>query len=361
MKQDHQNRNALRCVVQTTDLGLWVRLRSLLDDLNREMRDSEHHLGQTYSLHSDRHLDRFRLKFRAVNHNLGDPPLTALRAALPAPRLDPLSHLVHLGLPDLLDIPRRNQALHRLLHELSRPLAAIRSVLQEIQLQLAGTTPNAPATSVAQHLETIWAWSDLQAVTLENIRIRALTDLLPDQRSARFQADILEAALRHISILLKERNLPNDVIEFVGTASLGPLTVDVPLFRQVFANLLSNAILYASPAPHRPRIEVRAAGNKNRLEFRVADDGMGIEAGLEEVVFEEGFRAPGAAQKHVARQGLGLWVARRIVEAHGGRIRVENLSGPTVLLIDLPVGSLPLPGGGPAPRLALAPVAEEDR
>jgi len=84
--------------------------------------------------------------------------------------------------------------------------------------------------------------------------------------------------------------------------------------------------------------QVEIDGGKLGMEFviRFRDWGPGIRNELEETIFEAGFRAPEAIKRDVTGQGLGLWVVRQVVEAHGGRIKVTKNHLPTEFTIFLP-------------------------
>src|SRR5262249_7510573 len=90
--------------------------------------------------------------------------------------------------------------------------------------------------------------------------------------------------------------------------------------KQVLLNLLSNAIKFT---PEGGRIEVRAALKGAMAEVAVADTGVGIAPEDQEAVFEE-FRQVGTADKKVEGTGLGLALARKFIELHGGRIWVAS-------------------------------------
>jgi two-component system, NtrC family, sensor histidine kinase KinB len=89
----------------------------------------------------------------------------------------------------------------------------------------------------------------------------------------------------------------------------------------VMLNLLNNAIRYTPPGG---RISVDAAPVDGFVEFSVHDTGQGISKEYQPRVFERFFRAPGQTTGGV---GLGLAIAKEIVQAHGGTIRVESKEG----------------------------------
>lgn len=86
----------------------------------------------------------------------------------------------------------------------------------------------------------------------------------------------------------------------------------------VFTNLLANAIRYSPPGGV---VTLRASVADGRARFVVIDQGPGVPPALRESIFEKYFRAPGTESDGA---GLGLFIAREIVQAHGGGIGVES-------------------------------------
>jgi len=103
---------------------------------------------------------------------------------------------------------------------------------------------------------------------------------------------------------------------------------------QVIGNLLSNAIKY-SPAGGTVRVHIELDGD--RVVLFVNDQGMGIDEEDREHVFEKFFRSSEASAR-ISGTGLGLAVAREIVETHGGEIRVQSEPGSgSTFWIELPL------------------------
>ena len=112
-------------------------------------------------------------------------------------------------------------------------------------------------------------------------------------------------------------------IGLVGVAGehLPNVAVDRERVNLVLSNLVANAL------GHTPRggaIEISAVEGEGSVRFEVKDTGEGIPPELHERIFEKFFRMPGATSSGV---GLGLYLAREVVEAHGGRIGVESAPG----------------------------------
>ncbi|HVN56004.1 MAG TPA: ATP-binding protein [Anaerolineaceae bacterium] len=94
--------------------------------------------------------------------------------------------------------------------------------------------------------------------------------------------------------------------------------------KQVFRNILDNAIKYS---PDGGLIVIRGETRANDVVISISDQGIGISPEDLIPLFEKFFRVRSALQYHVAGTGLGLPVARSIIEAHGGRIWVESKIG----------------------------------
>jgi signal transduction histidine kinase len=100
--------------------------------------------------------------------------------------------------------------------------------------------------------------------------------------------------------------------------------VDADRMRTVFRNLLENAVKYSLPDSR--AVEVSAGENGARVVVRISDDGPGIPEDEMPNLFEPFYRVDRSRSKKTGGYGLGLSISKRIVEAHGGTIAVENNS-----------------------------------
>jgi len=107
----------------------------------------------------------------------------------------------------------------------------------------------------------------------------------------------------------------------VAGEHLPDVSVDRERIDLVLSNLVANAIRHT---PAGGSVEVTAVEGEGAVRFEVKDTGSGILPEYRDRVFEKFFRVPGAPAGGV---GLGLYLAREIVEAHGGRIGVESAPG----------------------------------
>ncbi len=105
---------------------------------------------------------------------------------------------------------------------------------------------------------------------------------------------------------------------------LPPVKLDYLQIDQVLTNLIENALRY-TPAGSPIEIGVQAIGD--RMIISIADYGPGIPAADRERVFDKFYRVMETQTARIIGSGLGLAVSRGLVEAHGGRIWVENRKG----------------------------------
>lgn len=133
----------------------------------------------------------------------------------------------------------------------------------------------------------------------------------------------------------------------VSVSAAGPVTGNWDRFRieQVITNLLTNAFKYGSGKP--VEVSVEALGTHARL--RVRDGGPGIAPDATERIFERFERV--AAGHHQKSLGVGLYIARQVIDAHAGVVRVENTSASgSTFVVELPLDSADL-----GPHAAAAP------
>jgi len=100
---------------------------------------------------------------------------------------------------------------------------------------------------------------------------------------------------------------------------------------QVVTNLLSNAVKYGAGKP----VEVTFGPSATGARLVVRDEGIGIDPAAQRQIFERFERA--VSSRNYGGLGLGLYIVKRIVEAHGGTIRVESAPGAgAAFVVELP-------------------------
>jgi signal transduction histidine kinase len=140
-------------------------------------------------------------------------------------------------------------------------------------------------------------------------------DLRPETYDARKLveevAELLEGSAREHSI---EVRLPDEAV---------PVCCDPLRMEQVITNLVTNALRYSPPGS---AVEIALVPRGNEVELSVTDHGVGISEEDRDRIFDP-FQRAGASKDSVRGVGLGLYVVRKIVEAHRGRIEIRSAPG----------------------------------
>jgi signal transduction histidine kinase len=113
-----------------------------------------------------------------------------------------------------------------------------------------------------------------------------------------------------------------------------PLSGEAARLAQVLDNLVSNSIKFT---PAGGQVTVRLSARDGLVRFEISDTGIGIAEPERERLFERFFRSQSALERQIQGTGLGLYISKAIVEAHGGRIGVESVAGEgTTFVVELP-------------------------
>jgi signal transduction histidine kinase len=116
-----------------------------------------------------------------------------------------------------------------------------------------------------------------------------------------------------------------------------PIQADKGRMFQVLDNLVSNAIKFT---PAGGGVNVSVGPSNGVVQLKVTDTGIGIDEAEQTQLFERFFRTATVAEQQIPGTGLGLYIARVIVEAHGGSIEVESRPGEgSSFCVELPAGA----------------------
>ena len=209
---------------------------------------------------------------------------------------------------------RKNEFLATLAHELRNPLAPLRNGLEV--LKLAGA--NAPASERAREM------MERQMLQL----VRLVDDLLDVSRVSRGKVELrrerieLAAVLRN-AIETSQPLLAERRHQFIARIPAEKIVVDADMTRlsQVFWNLLNNAAKYT---PNGGRIEMEVRLLDGAVAVSVRDNGFGIPQAMQSRIFEIFTQVDRELEKSQGGLGIGLSIAKRLVEMHGGVIEVRS-------------------------------------
>ena len=243
---------------------------------------------------------------------------------------DPISKLFQ-GVNDMAQELKQMEAMRQefisnVSHEIQSPLTSIRGFARALQNE---------GISVQERTHY------LSIIETESMRLSKLSDNL-------LALATLEAENMHFTpkpyrldkqirglILACEPQWSSKNIDMEVAVDEVMLTADEDLLSQVWINLLHNAIKFT---PTDGRIGIGLQRDQEKVVFRIADTGIGIAAEDQARIFERFFKADKSRNRALGGSGLGLSIAKKIVEMHNGEISVESTLGAgATFVVRLPV------------------------
>lgn len=201
-------------------------------------------------------------------------------------------------------------------HELRSPLAAIENYLQTMQGGFAGELNPKQQRMVNRSILRV---ADLRVLIGDVVD---LARMRPEQIQTDFQwfdpGEVGAESLEDVHLAAAEKNI---TIKVEPPQRFEPIVGARRRMRQVFTNLLNNAVKFAPPDS---TIIFRARYKPENIIFEVEDHGPGIPADELPHIFEDFYRASNITD--IPGAGLGLSIAKKIVDAHDGEILAENIS-----------------------------------
>jgi signal transduction histidine kinase len=220
---------------------------------------------------------------------------------------------------------QRRQMTADIAHELRNPLSVVRGNLEAM---FDGVYP-----VDAEHLEPIYQETVLLQRLVEDLRLLSLADAgqLELIRSDVHVNELLSGVAEGARAIAQDKGIS---LEMHPAPEPLVISADADRLRQVLGNLLSNALRY-TPVGGTISLSAHRAGDTVRIAL--SDTGLGIPAGDLPHVFGRFYRGDAARDRASGGSGLGLSIARALVEAHGGTIAVESVAGQgTTFLVELP-------------------------
>jgi signal transduction histidine kinase len=220
----------------------------------------------------------------------------------------------------------REEVLGVVSHDLRNPLHTI-----QLSTHLLLDTADERRTANVQALEIIMRASQQMAVMIEDLLDISSID------SGRFSVDrtyhdiraLVDEAMTILQPLAEQKEIS---LQCEVETELPPLQVDSPKILRVLSNLVGNAIKFSFD---KGTVMLKIEKKGERVRFSVADSGPGIPEEQLAHVFERFWQGQSGDRRGV---GLGLAIAKGIIEAHGGRIQVESQVGEgTTFSFDLPI------------------------
>jgi two-component system, OmpR family, sensor histidine kinase BaeS len=206
-------------------------------------------------------------------------------------------------------------------HELRTPLTVMQGTLEGV---LDGVYPADEA-----HLRPVLDETRVLSRLIDDLRTLSLSEA----GALRLHREPTDLRVLFAEVVASHRAVADEAkVELdLDIADVPLIPVDPARLRQVLSNLVANALRFT---PAGGRILLAAVASDDAVTIRVSDTGRGMEPGEVEQAFDRFYRSPGSSGS-----GLGLSIARNLVEAHGGRIGLTSEPGAgTTVEVVLPLG-----------------------
>lgn len=215
-------------------------------------------------------------------------------------------------------------------HQLRAPITAIRGYASNIMDGTYGKIPD----NLKDPLETMQESSRLMASAIEDyLNISRIEQGRMKYDKSEFNLrEIVGKVVNELASIAKKRGLT-----LTGNGGTEPImvTADIGKIKQVISNLVDNAIKYTEKGG----VTVSTSVSGNTAHIEIKDTGVGIAPEEIGKLFEKFKRARGANKVNTTGTGLGLYVARQLIEGHGGTIKVssEGVGKGSTFTIELPL------------------------
>lgn len=261
-----------------------------------------------------------------------DPTFTALKKSSTGILLSfVLSLMVIISLFYLLKVIRKqkelaeikNDLISNITHEFKTPIATVSTAIEAIE--------NFNVIDDKEKTQKYLSMSSVQLKKLHQMVEKLLETATLDSESLILKKEEIDLVDLISRITDKHKLLTDKSVIFSSNIESQIVYIDVFHLENSISNLIDNAIKYGGE-----QIEVHVNSVLNSLEISVIDDGEGIEKNQQERIFDKFYRVPKGNRHDVKGFGIGLYYTKKIVEKHGGSIRLNSTSGKTSFKISLP-------------------------
>jgi signal transduction histidine kinase len=227
----------------------------------------------------------------------------------------------------------KSEFISLIAHQLRTPISSMRWMLKELIEEKKGKLNERQK----EYLKDLYLNSErmvqflndlLSAIRIEEGRFLRKKELFSLEAIVELVIKLFQSRIEERKINLKYER---------PTQKLPLVKVDVEGIKTVIENLLDNAIRY-TPEGGEVEISLTAPVTETEVQFSIRDSGIGIPDEEKERIFTRFFRASNAIKKETEGSGLGLYISKNIIEAHGGKIWFESKEGKgTTFYFTLPI------------------------
>ena len=252
-----------------------------------------------------------------------------LGVAVPVRSRDELGQLTTVFNQMSADLARANQARRQMTadiaHDLRTPLSVIKGYCEGLRDGVLKPTPHT--------FQTMYQEAEHLSLLIEDLRMLSLADA-GELRLARQRVPPRELLERIAAVHQLRAQAQRIALQVKAEANLPEMEVDPERMAQVLNNLVGNALRYT---PAGGQITLAAAENVGHVHLTIQDTGAGIAPDDLPRIFDRFYRGDASRGQQTGESGLGLAIAKSLVELHGGTITASSAPGAgTTFTIELP-------------------------
>lgn len=249
-----------------------------------------------------------------------EPQIAALIVSFVAALFFVIGNLVVKGFNEVVEANRTESEFVSIIsHQLGTPLSIFRMTLGLVEKSRRGDT----ARTLGEHLKTLTDTTDNMIALVQSLmevgRIEA-GRLMLESESFR-----LDEMTRDVAEGMRSYATANNITISVECAPDLPVAWGDPArIKMAVQNLMDNAIRYGGAGG---KVRITIVGDGSRVRWSIADTGTGIPIAEQRYVFQKFFRAGNAPSLNARGSGIGLYIAKGVVEACGGNIGFSSQEG----------------------------------
>ncbi|MBT8339970.1 MAG: response regulator [Desulfatitalea sp.] len=216
-------------------------------------------------------------------------------------------------------------------HELRSPLSTIHEQLAVVLTDLVDQVSPADAHLLSRAKEKTQGLITLIGDLLDLSRIES--GVVCEAPKAVHIEELLENIVSFLSTKAEAKGQRIDIVR--PKIPLPAIKADPLALESIFGNLITNALNYSG---EQSRVEIMLSADDTRIRVRVRDNGFGMEARHLEKIFDRFYRVKTDKTRYITGTGLGLPIAKGLVDAMSGRIRVESIPDQgSTFTVELPI------------------------